>query len=95
MVHASRATMSNPNSQHHFTASRDVADADPWAFRRDSMGQNLEEDLGRSGGMNRDVSVSFPRLEGFAADRDDLWVLKKRKTRSSVCAVGLGAPAWL
>lgn len=33
----------------------------------------------------------FPAQGGFAADGDDLWVFKKRKIRSVVCVVGLGA----
>lgn len=51
----------------------------------------MEGDLGRGDVANRDHSVSLPGSEGFAADRDDLWVFKKRKNRSAVCVVGLGA----
>lgn len=51
-----RTSLASP-LQHHFTALRDVGDADPQAFRRGSIGQNLEEDLGRRTYVNRGHSV--------------------------------------
>lgn len=81
--------------QQHFTALRDVGVANPQAFRRGSVEQNLAEGLGRRTDVNGSLGVSVPCSEGFAADRDDLWVFKKRKMRSVVCVVGLGASVWL
>lgn len=89
------AGSSPASAQHHFTAVRDVGDAHSLPFRRDSRGQDVEGDLGRGDAANRDLSVSLPASEGFAADRDDLWVFKKRKIRSVVCVAGLGASAGL
>lgn len=60
--------------------------------RRAKFGGKLrEEDLCKQ----RLLCVSFPCSVGFAADGDDLWVFKKRKIRSVVCVVGLGASVCL
>lgn len=58
-------------------------------------GKMWREIWGGGDAANRDLSVSLPASEGFAADRDDLWVFKKRKIRSVVCVTGLGASAGL
>lgn len=72
------AGTSPASPQHHFTAWRDGGDAHSQPFR-DSTGQDVQGGLGRGDVANRDHSVSLPASQGFAADRDDLWVFKKRK----------------
>lgn len=74
-----RTSLASP-LQHHFTALRDGGDGDPQAFRRGSVGQNLEEDLGRRAYVNRDHSVFlFPAQWGLLQTEMTSGCLKRGK----------------